>query len=161
MSDLSPESVAAKAALLTVLEPVAEALVGVDLSDPAAALKVVNERLPFSGPAVSALRAAAEGGVDSDWLLTRSAGELRFGRPAKDLLGFSVDAVLMSNPGPRHRHPQGEIDLCFAQSGSPTFDGQPEGWVIYGPDSVHVPTVREGSMLILYFLPGGAIEFLG
>jgi hypothetical protein len=24
-----------------------------------------------------------------------------------------------------------------------------------------VPTVRGGTMLILYFLPGGAIEFLG
>ena len=35
-----------------------------------------------------------------------------------------------------------------------------QGWVVYGPDSVRVPTVRDGEMLILYFLPGAAIEFL-
>ncbi len=164
MSDASPptpEVSAGKAALLGALEPVAQALVGVDLSDPAAARTLIQERLPFQGPEVTALRAAASAGAEAGWLLTRSAGEIRFGRPAKDLHGFSVDAVAMSGPGPRHRHPNGEIDLCFATEGSAAFDGNPEGWVIYGPDSVHVPTVRDGSMLILYFLPGGAIEFLG
>jgi len=33
--------------------------------------------------------------------------------------------------------------------------------VVYGAGSEHVPTVTDGAMLILYFLPGGAIEFLG
>jgi uncharacterized protein DUF4863 len=164
MSDSSteaPEVTAGKAALLAALEPVAQALVGVDLGDPAAARATIQERLPFDGPAVTAVRDAASAGAEAGWLLTRSAGDIRFGRPAKDLHGFSVDAVSMSGPGPRHRHPQGEIDLCFTTEGSAAFDGNPEGWVIYGPDSVHVPTVRDGSMLILYFLPGGAIEFLG
>lgn len=157
----SPETTAGKAALLEALEPVAQALVGVDLSDPSAAQATIESRLPFDGPEVAAVRAAASAGAEAGWLLTRSAGEIRFGRPAKDLHGFSVDAVAMSGPGPRHRHPQGEIDLCFTTEGEAAFDGHPEGWVIYGPDSVHVPTVRQGSMLILYFLPGGAIEFLG
>ena len=44
--------------------------------------------------------------------------------------------------------------------GEARFDGHPEGWVVFGPDSVHVPTVSDGEMLILYFLPGGEIEFL-
>ena len=66
----------------------------------------------------------------------------------------------MNSPGPRHRHPNGEIDLCFGISGASRFDGQPEGWIVYGKGSVHVPTVTGGEMLILYFLPGGAIEFL-
>lgn len=164
MSDAStetPEAAAGKAALLEALAPVAEALVGVELSDPAAARATIQERLPFEGPAIKAVREAASAGAEAGWLLTRSAGEIRFGRPAKDLHGFTVDAVSMSGPGPRHRHPNGEIDLCFTTEGEATFDGNPEGWVIYGPDSVHVPTVRDGSMLILYFLPGGAIEFLG
>ena len=62
--------------------------------------------------------------------------------------------------GPKHRHPNGEIDLCFTLRGEARFDGRPEGWVVYGQDTTHVPTVRDGQMLILYFLPGGAIEFL-
>ena len=39
------------------------------------------------------------------------------------------------------------------------FDGNAPGWVVYGRGSAHVPTVTGGEMLILYFLPGGAIEF--
>ena len=66
----------------------------------------------------------------------------------------------MTAPGPMHVHPQGEIDLCFAEDGEPTFDGQPPGWVVYPPGSKHVPTVAGGKMLILYLLPGGAIEFV-
>ena len=103
----------------------------------------------------------AQEAASAGWLLPKEAGGVKFGRIAKDLEGFSVDAVLMSSPGPRHRHPNGEIDLCFALDGEPRFDGNPEGWTVYAPDSTHVPTVRGGTMLILYFLPGGAIEFLG
>jgi hypothetical protein len=95
-----------------------------------------------------------------DWLLPKEAGGVRFGRVAKELCGFSVDCVFMNSPGPRHRHPDGEIDLCFATKGASRFDGQPEGWVVYGKGSEHVPTVTDGEMLILYFLPGGKIEFL-
>ena len=157
MSDEGAE----RAALIAALTPVAEALVGLSLEDEEAARAQLAARLPLSSPEVQALRSAAEAGAASGWLMPREAGGVRFGRATKDLLGFSVDAVLMDGPGPRHRHPQGEIDLCFAREGSPRFDGEPEGWVVYGPDSVHVPTVSQGKMLILYFLPGGAIEFLG
>lgn len=150
-----------RAALAAALAPVAEALSGMSLEDEGEAQRAIEAKLPFDGPAVQALRSAAEAGAARGWLMPREAGGVRFGRAAKALCGFSVDAVRMDGPGPRHRHPQGEIDLCFALEGSPRFDGAPEGWVVYGPDSVHVPTVSEGTMLILYFLPGGAIEFLG
>jgi hypothetical protein len=146
--------------LAELLAPLAAELAGVDLSDAGAARDEVERRAAFGGEQIAAIRAAAEQGAAEGWLLPKAAGELRFGRVAKDLHGFSVDAVLMSTPGPKHRHPNGEIDLCFTRSGEARFDGQPEGWVVYGPDSVHVPTVRDGEMLILYFLPGAAIEFL-
>ena len=108
--------------------------------------------------AIHGLGWAAIAIIGSDWLLPRAQGGIRFGRVAKDLHGFSVDAVLMDVPGPRHRHPNGEIDLCFPTRGEPKFDGHGPGWVVYGRGSAHVPTVRGGEMLILYFLPGGAIE---
>lgn len=121
----------------------------------------VERLLPFAGALVAKVREAAFAAIDSPWLLPKQQAGIRFGRVAKELCGFSVDAVWMDRAGPKHRHPDGEIDLCFAESGEPRFDGKPEGWVVYGKDSTHVPTVQGGSMLILYFLPGGAIEFLG
>jgi hypothetical protein len=142
------------------LAPLAEALAGLPLDDPAAARAEVERRAPFQGPLVQAVRAAAEAGAAAGWLLPRENGPIRYGRAAKALHGFSVDAVLMSTPGPQHKHPNGEIDLCFTRQGDPRFDGHPEGWVVFGPGSVHIPTVAGGEMLILYFLPGGAIEFM-
>lgn len=152
-------SVPGKEDFLARLEPLVTILRGLDLEDEVT-VETLRSAAPADGPLVAGIREAAFAAVDSDWLLPREGGGIRFGRVAKDLHGFSVDAVLMSSPGPRHRHPDGEIDLCFARSGNPTFDGHPPGWVVYGPDSTHVPTVEGGEMLILYFLPGGAIEFL-
>ena len=142
------------------IRPLAKSIAELSLDDAATATTIVESAAPIDGELVREIRAAAEAGVVAGWLLPREAGAVRFGRVAKDLEGFSVDAVLMTSPGPRHRHPNGEIDLCFARDGDPRFDGHAEGWVVYGPDSTHVPTVTGGEMLILYFLPGGAIEFL-
>jgi hypothetical protein len=142
-----------------LLQPFAEALRAVDVEHEDAALRC-EQLLPHRGAQIEHLKAAALAAIASEWLLPKESGGIRFGRVAKDLFGFSVDAVLMDKAGPKHRHPNGEIDLCFTRSGEPKFDGKPEGWVVYGKDSVHVPTVRGGEMLILYFLPAGAIEFL-
>jgi hypothetical protein len=38
--------------------------------------------------------------------------------------------------------------------------GQGPGWVVEAPGSQHVPTVAGGTMLIVYLLPQGRIEFL-
>lgn len=147
-----------KEQFVELLRPLAAALqpIDVDADDAAAA---AERAAPFAGAAVAAVRDAAIASIGSDWLLPKENAGIRFGRVAKDLHGFSVDAVLMDVPGPRHRHPNGELDLCFATRGEPKFDGHAPGWVVYGKGSVHVPTVRGGEMLILYFLPAGAIEF--
>lgn len=142
-----------------LLRPLLQALQAVDVEAKDAAARA-ERAAPVASAAVAAVQAAAVANIGSDWLLPKAQGGIRFGRVAKDLLGFSVDAVLMAVPGPRHRHPNGEIDLCIATKGDPRFDGKPAGWVVYGRGSVHVPTVTGGEMLILYFLPGGAIEFL-
>ncbi|MBK8097752.1 MAG: DUF4863 family protein [Planctomycetes bacterium] len=148
-----------KEQFVELLRPLAVALRGFDC-DQRDAAAAAERLLPFRGAAVTAVRKAAEAAIASAWLLPKENAGIRFGRVAKDLEGFSVDAVLMDQPGPKHRHPNGEIDFCFAQAGTPKFDGRAEGYVIYGKDTTHVPTVQGGTMLILYFLPGGAIEFL-
>ena len=99
-------------------------------------------------------------GVDAGWLVPRESGAVRFGRLAKEQNGFSLDVVLSGGDGPRHKHPNGEINLMFPWSGSPVFDGRKPGWAVFPPDSVHVPGVVEGEMLILYLLPDGAVEWV-
>jgi len=98
-----------KEQFVELLRPLAEALrqVDVDAADASAQAEAAS---PFGGEQVAAIRAAATAHVDSDWLLPKEAGGVRFGRVAKDLCGFSVDCVWMNSPGPRHRHPNGELD---------------------------------------------------
>lgn len=143
--------------------PLLEAASGLDLSDPEAARAELEARFPADGPAALALLRQLEGWLESGEICERGESPMRWGRVTKALpesLGFSIDIVHMDGAGPRHRHPTGELDLCFAMGGEPTFDGHPPGWVVFGPDSVHVPTVEGGTMLIVYLLPEGAMELL-
>ena len=136
---------------------------GLDLSKPGAARNDLEERYPFTGDYVVALRDVMRAGVAAGELCHMGEPPVQYSRAFKataESRELSADAVLMSGPGPQHIHPGGEIDLCFAEEGEPTFDGQAPGWVVYPPGSKHVPTVAGGRMLILYLLPGGAIEFV-
>lgn len=150
------------------MDPIFERLVDVvraiDTSDPAAAESALNAALPITGPEAVSIKQRLHSLVKEGVLASRGELPVRYGRVAKAgpaTAGFSIDVVHMTGPGPLHRHPKGEIDLCFALAGTPTFDGRAPGWVVYGPDSKHVPTVAGGEMLIVYFLPEGAIEFAG
>jgi hypothetical protein len=142
------------------LAPVLAVVGRVDPNDPDAATKLSRE-LPIDGPVLEALRQVVRRGVDERWLAERDSGGIRFSRVRKagSENELSVDCVNMAMAGPGHTHPNGEIDLCFAVSGEPRFDGRPAGWTVYPAGSWHVPTVAGGEMDILYFLPGGAIRF--
>ena len=142
--------------VLLALGPVLDVVRTLDPSDPEAASKLAAA-LPLSQ--LQELKTLVRQAIDQRVICDREAGPIRWSRVAKDLHGFSVDAVHMASPGPGHTHPNGELDLCFAVEGEPTFDGRPEGWTVYPPGSWHVPTVAGGVMDILYFLPGGAIRF--
>lgn len=123
----------------------------------------VNELYPVDGESVTALRDLATSGFDEGWLTPRSQGAVQFGRlvkPSAESSQFSCDAVYMpSCPGPKHSHPEGELNLCIAMDGEPRFDDSGPGWCHYSPGTTHIPTVTGGTMLILYFLPNGAIEW--
>lgn len=102
-------------------------------------------------------------GRDQGWLCAREQDGIRFGRaikPGPSSHGFSVDVVEMADVvGPHHAHPNGEIDMVMSVDPETTFDGTRRGWKVYGPGSAHQPTVRGGRALVLYLLPGGAIDF--
>ena len=123
----------------------------------------LNEEFSADNPAFAELVATCQKAISEGWMCEREAGGIRYGRvfkPAEELGGFSVDVVDMNDiKGPHHRHPNGEIDLVMPLSPSARFDGHAAGWVVYGPDSAHHPTVSGGQALVLYLLPQGAIEF--
>lgn len=143
------------------LTPVLAFARSLDVNDPSTAKAALDVAFPMDGDVMKELRALVRHGVEERWLAEREAGGVRFSRPrkAQDATDVSVDVVHMDRPGPGHTHPNGEIDLCFAVSGEPRFDGAPEGWTVYPPGSWHVPTVEGGLMDIVYFLPAGAIRF--
>ncbi len=146
--------------IFEALDPILDVAGTLDLRDPSSVQERLSEVFPVDGPLISALEETLLQAREEEKLLPKEVGGIRFGRLAKDHKGFSIDVVEMDGPGPKHRHPKGEIDLCLSLDGEPTFDGQEEGWVVYGEDSAHVPTVQGGRMLILYLLPGGAFEML-
>ncbi|MBO83986.1 MAG: DUF4863 domain-containing protein [Deltaproteobacteria bacterium] len=149
-------------AKVDLLESVTPVLRYLSERGPAASAQDLSVEFPLSGSLLAAVRAKVMAGIEAGWLTPREANGVKFGRVAKsrpNSLGFTIDAVDMSGKGPGHTHPNGEFDLCFALSPGAQFDGKPEGWVVYPPGSWHVPTVSEGRMVILYFLPNGAIRF--
>jgi hypothetical protein len=147
--------------LLAALKPVLEHLSGLDAGTPGLA-EALEAALPLGGESLKPIEALIHEGIEQGWLCPRGEEGVRYGRLCKasdSSHGYSIDAVDMTRPGPGHAHPRGEIDLCFAIEGDPRFDGRAPGWTVYPPGSWHVPTVRDGRMAILYFLPGGEIRF--
>ncbi len=117
---------------------------------------------PAGGETFAAIEAACRQAIDDGWMCEREHEGIAYGRVIKDIDGFSVDVVRMADVvGPHHRHPNGEVDLVMPVDRDAKFDGHGAGWVVYGPDSAHRPTVSGGEALVLYLLPGGAIEFTG
>jgi hypothetical protein len=123
----------------------------------------LNTWLPGDCAEVAEIAEVCRDGIAAGWMCNREAAGIRYGRvlkPGPATHGFSVDVVDMNDvAGPRHRHPNGEIDLVLPVSPGARFDGHGAGWVVYGPESVHRPTVTGGRALVLYLLPQGAIDF--
>lgn len=123
----------------------------------------LNRRFPPDGEKFRAIRAACEAAIAAGWMCNREAGGIKYGRvvkPGSATHGFSVDVVEMADlAGPHHRHPFGEIDMIMPVTSGAEFDGRAAGWLVYGPDTAHEPTVAKGRALVLYLLPQGAIEF--
>jgi len=143
--------------------PLLEAAQGIDLSSPHAARAELALRFDPASKRARSLNEKLKALLDQGKLAERGAMPVKYGRVAKagaPTLGFSIDVVHMNGAGPMHRHPNGEVNYCVALDGAPTFDGEPPGWVVFPPESRHVPTVAGGTMLIVYLLPQGAIEFV-
>jgi hypothetical protein len=152
-----------KETLTEALSPLLRTLSSQRFADRETTLAAVEKAHPFSGPMMADLRKRLVAAVDAKTICERGEPPVFWGRVAKPspaTLDFSIDAVLMTGPGPGHVHPNGEFSVAFALEGDPRFDGHAEGYVLEQPGSFHVPTVAGGKMLIVYFLPGGAMQFV-
>lgn len=123
----------------------------------------LNAEVPAGGPVFTAVADACRQAIAAGWMCNREHAGIKYGRvikPGPATHGFSVDVVDMDEiAGGHHVHPNGEIDMIMPVSGDPRFDGHPAGWCVYPPGSAHTPTLAGGRALVLYLLPGGAIEF--
>jgi len=149
-------------ATIETFAPLLLAARGLDLGDPEAARAELARRFDPAGEAAQELRSELIALLDEGAIAERGEMPVKWGRVAKATEashGFSIDVVLMNGAGPKHRHPKGEVNYCIALEGNPTFEGQQPGWVVMRAGSTHVPTVEGGTMLIVYLLPDGAMEF--
>ena len=123
----------------------------------------LDECFPPGGEAFDDLAALCRQGIDEGWLCDNEHGGIRYGRildAGDETNGFSVDVVQMDDiQGPYHGHPNGEIDMIIPESQDAKFDGKGQGWMVYEAGTEHFPTVTDGKAIVLYFLPGGAIDF--
>lgn len=148
--------------MIETFRPLIDAAAGLDLADPVAARSELERRLDPRGSTARDLATSLQALLAEGRIADRGAPPVRWSRVAKavpETRDQSIDVVCMSGPGPRHVHPNGEVNFCIALDGDPRFDGHPAGWVVLPPGSGHVPTVEGGTMLIVYLLPGGAIRF--
>lgn len=123
----------------------------------------LNSQIPAGSELFKAIEDACHKGIQAGAMCQYEGGGIKYGRvikPAEELQGYSVDLVEMADiKGPHHKHPLGEIDMIMPQDGEARFDNRGKGWLVYGPESAHSPTVTDGRALVLYLLPEGTIEF--
>lgn len=150
-----------KSAFQALVAQVTSAIAGHAVDSDLRAL--LQAKFPPDGEVFKSIEAACHQAIKDGWMCEREHGGIRYGRVVEataDLDGYSIDVVQMKDvAGPHHRHPDGEIDMVMPMTPTAKFDGSPKGWVVYGPDSAHRPTVTEGESLVLYLLPGGKIDF--
>jgi hypothetical protein len=148
--------------LLEALKPLTDLIPTLSAKDPRAAERELEAKFAFSSWGMGRIRQLVREGVEQKWLCDRENGGVRYSRVVKATApdGLSIDAVHMQGAAPGgHTHVNGEFDLCFAVDKGATFDGRDEGYIVYAPNTWHIPTVKDGRMDILYFLPGGGIKF--
>lgn len=143
-----------------LLKPLLSQLPLLDLENHESARLYLNQNYPIDGLWAQSLKDFLLTNIKQNWLFPNEHRGIRFGRLDEgETTGFTIDSVDMDRPGPSHLHVNGEVDLAFRVDGTPEFDGNKEGWTVYPPNSWHRPTVQNGRMLVLYFLPDGGLQF--
>jgi hypothetical protein len=158
--------------LLALLEPILARIAAFDLAACATPEQIqvieatLEREFPHAGPQVQAIGGSIARGISAGAMANRGPDDARFSRVAKSspaTHGLSVDIVSMIGAGLEHTHPAGEVTIGFPAADTAAADCQFEsrrpGWVFLGPGSRHVPRVDGARMNLIYFLPGGAVQW--
>ena len=157
--------------LLELLEPILARVAALNLAACATPAQIheieatLEREFPHAGDRVQSIGDVIARGISAGAMANRGQGDARFSRVAKATAAtheLSIDIVSMIGAGLEHTHPAGEVTIGFP-AGPPTqdcqFESRQPGWVFLGPGSRHVPRVDGGRMNLIYFLPGGAVEW--
>jgi 2-hydroxylaminobenzoate mutase len=104
-------------------------------------------------------------GVEEGWVAYEDiqGADYRRGRilePSRETSEMSVESGLLRDvKGQYHCHTNGEINMIIPLEAGAQFCGHGAGWRVFPPMSEHFPTVT-GRALMMYFLPGGEIQYL-
>ncbi|PRP96726.1 4-hydroxylaminobenzoate lyase [Enhygromyxa salina] len=161
--------------LLAQLDPLLARVAALDLAAAVTPERIqvieatLEREFPHAGPQIQALGDLIARGIEAGVLANRGQADARFSRVAKSSAathGLSIDIVSMIGAGLEHTHPAGEVTIGFPASPGPAtspsdcqFEARRPGWVVLGPGSRHVPQVAGERMNLIYFLPGGAVEW--
>jgi hypothetical protein len=124
----------------------------------------LNDEYGAGSETYEALASLLKAGVEEGWVgyVEIEGADYRRGRiaePSDATAGMSVETGLLRDvKGQYHCHTNGEINMVMPLEEHATFCGKGAGWQVFPPKSEHFPTVV-GRALILFFLPGGEIEY--
>ena len=124
----------------------------------------LSSRFGAGTPGYEEMSQLLQRGVDEKWVAYEEieGPDYRRGRiaePSPQTMGLSVESGLLANvKGQYHCHTRGEINMIIPLEPGANFCGTGAGWRVFAPMSEHFPTVT-GRALIMFFLPGGEIEY--
>lgn len=153
-----------KAAMLQALDALLSFLKGKALDK-----QLEDELNRFYGPATenyAQLLRLLRAGIEEGWACYAEIDgpDYRRGRiakPSENANGYSVESGMLKDVlGNYHCHPKGEINMIGPVDDTGMFCGSGAGWKVFEPGSQHYPTVTGGKVTMLFFLPGGEIEYL-
>jgi len=93
-----------------------DAASGLDHSNPVAARAELERRLDPRGTGAGRISKVLRDLLAEGKIADRGAPPVRWSRVAKagpETRDQSIDVVCMSGPGPRHLHPNGEVNFCI------------------------------------------------
>jgi len=126
----------------------------------------LNRQFGVASETYASLARLLKLGVEEGWVAyvpIEGADDYRRGRIAEASVataGMTVESGLLRDvKGQYHCHTQGEINMIIPIDATARFSGRGAGWAVFPPLSEHFPTVDGGMALMMYFLPGGEIEY--
>lgn len=154
-------SSAGRDALVAMLSRLKGDLAGLNLSRPEVARQSLLTKHPLSGDYLTEVLRLCQRGIESGWLCDLDMHGVRYGRltPPTKYFPYAIDAMQVVGSSAGHAHEKGEVNLSWSLNGTARFCGLEPGWSVFPPGSRHVHDAKGGPVLVLSFIPQGAVKW--